>query len=251
LRDAVAHKGRLRRVRKLIRLAQVPLYREGLRQGVAATSEHDDVPLGEALFRTVIDVGAHRGQFALYAARAFPEAHIYSIEPHEAGRQSLDRLRSFLPQIEILPCAAGDREGMGQLHVSRKTDSSSLLPILDSYVSAFPGTEEEGTVSIQVRKLDELFRGRDLDPPTLLKIDVQGTELAVLRGAEETLRRVDAIFVECSFVEFYRGQALAADVITYLHDRFLLTGIFSVVRNRRGETLQADLLFRRRATELE
>jgi FkbM family methyltransferase len=244
--ELVADKGRLRRVRKLARLARVSLYRSGLRLGVAATNEHDDVPLGDSDFRTVIDVGAHHGQFALFAARRYPAARLYCLEPYEASRARLERLRRLLPQLEILPFAAAEDESTRQLHLSRKTDSSSLLPILESYTAAFPGTEEAALVPVQTRTLDHLRSDLQLERPVLLKIDVQGTELSVLRGAAETLRSVDSIFVECSFVEFYRGQPLAGDVVAHLNDRFVLAGAFSVVRDRRGEALQADLLFRRR-----
>jgi hypothetical protein len=52
--------------------------------------------------------------------------------------------------------------------------------------------------------------------------------------------------VECSFVEFYRGQALIDDVVSYLRARgFRLTGVFAVVRDAIGQCLQADVLFAR------
>jgi FkbM family methyltransferase len=244
--ELVASKGRLRRARKLVRLARVPLYRRGLRLGTAATDEHEDVPLGRSEFRTVIDVGAHHGQFALFAARRYPRARIYCIEPYEGSQRRLERLRGLLPQLKILGYAAAADEGTEELHLSRKTDSSSLLPILASYTSAFPGTEETARVLVRTRTLDALLADLHVERPTLLKIDVQGTELSVLRGAARTLESVDSIFVECSFVELYRGQALAGDVVAHLHGRFLLSGVFGVVRDRRGEVLQADLLFRRR-----
>jgi FkbM family methyltransferase len=213
---------------------------------VAAAIEHDDVPFGDDAFGTVIDVGAHHGQFALFAARSYPGARIYCIEPHSPAVERLRRLRDVLPQVEILPFAAGEQDSSGYLHVSRKSDSSSLLPILTSYTSAFPGTEESSRVPVETRTLDHLCDGKTLAGPLLLKIDVQGAELSVLRGAVQTLRRVDAILVECSFVELYEGQGLAGDVVAHLNDRFMLSGVFGVVRDRRGEALQADLLFRRR-----
>jgi hypothetical protein len=52
--------------------------------------------------------------------------------------------------------------------------------------------------------------------------------------------------VECSFVELYRGQALANEVIAaFLHRGLRLHGVYSVVRDAAGRCLQADLLFRR------
>lgn len=240
-----ASKGRLRKARKLVRLARVPLYRSAGRLGAAATVEHDGVPFGDG-FRTVIDVGAHHGQFATFAARRFPDARIVCVEPYGPARERLHRLRGLLPQITVAPYAAGAAPGIAPLHISRESDSSSLLPILESYTEAFPGTEEVGEDMVDVRPLDEIVG--DVVLPVLLKIDVQGTELAVLRGAPRVLAACRGVFVECSFVEFYEGQPLAAEVIAFLADRFILEGVYGLVRDRRGRCLQADLLFRARST---
>jgi hypothetical protein len=128
------------------------------------------------------------------------------------------------------------------------TDSSSLLPILKSYVDAFPGTEEARTLEVEVKTLDSVLAER-IRRPCLLKVDAQGGELEVLRGADAVLKNVDVAFVECSFVEFYRGQALADEVIRAFLGRGLrLDGVYSVVRDTQRRCLQADLLFRRDPT---
>jgi hypothetical protein len=59
------------RVQKLLGILREPFYRSALRHGVAASIEHEAIPL-RTDFRTVIDVGANRGQFALFAAHHFP-----------------------------------------------------------------------------------------------------------------------------------------------------------------------------------
>ncbi len=246
--DLVANKGRFRRARKLIRLARVPLYRRGLHLAVGATIEHADVPLGSG-YRTVIDVGAHHGQFALFAAHTYPAAQIYCVEPHRPSCARLGRLAEIVPQISVLPFAAAEKSDEAPLYISRKSDSSSLLSIMSSYTAAFPGTDEVGTTVVETRPLDQMLSGAEMKPPVLLKIDVQGTELSVLRGATRTLDKVDAVFVECSFVEFYRGQALAGDVVAHLNEQFSLAGVFGLVRDPRGQCLQADLLFRRKGVE--
>lgn len=246
--DFVANRGRFRRVCKLIRLARVPLYRRGLRLSVGATIEHARVPLGSG-YRTVIDVGAHHGQFALFAAHRYPAARIYCVEPHLPARMRLGRVAEIVPQISVLPFAAADESGEVPLHISRRTDSSSLLAIMNTYTAAFPGTDEVGTVVVETRPLDLILSGVAVESPVLLKIDVQGAELSVLRGAADTLAKTDAVFVECSFLEFYRGQALVGDIVAYLNDQFSLAGAFGVVRDRSGRCLQADILFQRRGAD--
>lgn len=241
---SVARKGRTRRLRKSLVLLRRPAWRRAARSGVAAAVEHRDVPFGPR-FATIIDVGAHHGQFSLLARDLYPDAHIVCVEPLPAA---IDRLRAVHvddDRVTIMPFAAAGGHGSRSLHVSRKTDSSSLLPILKPYVDAFPGTEEASTIDVEARPLDVLLL-QELRRPALLKIDVQGGELDVLRGAVGLLSQVQVAFVECSFVEFYGGQALADEVIgAFLLHGLRLDGVYSVVRDGSGRCLQADLLFRR------
>lgn len=240
----VVRKGSLRKLRKLIVLLGRRSWRRALRKGVAAAVEHRDVPFGHD-FATVIDVGAHNGQFALLALELFPRSNVLCVEPLP---DALERLRTAVEadgRTTVLEAAAAARAGRRQLHVSRKTDSSSLLPILKSYVDAFPGTEESGILEVEAKTLDSLVAER-IRRPCLLKVDAQGGELEVLAGAEAVLAQVDSAYVECSFVEFYRGQALADEVIaTFLRRGLRLDGVYSVVRDVAGRCMQADLLFRR------
>lgn len=241
----IARKGRFRRLRKLAKLLRSKRYRSALRHGVAAAVEHEDVAF-EHSFASIIDVGTHHGQFALLAWSRFPEADLFCVEPLPEAQK---RLRTVLARhscLTILPVAASSVSGTADYHISHLTDSSSLLPITEKYTNAFPGTEEATTTTVDTARLDDLFADRTLARPCLLKVDVQGSELDVLEGGVELLGQVDAIFVECSFVEFYEGQPLIDIVIDYLHaGGFRLRGIYSVVRDGQGHCLQADLLFGR------
>ncbi len=95
---------------------------------------------------------------------------------------------------------------MATLTVSAHDDSSSLLPIGHRQLSEFPGTHPVDSVEVRVLPLREVLSS-ELPPPRLLKIDVQGLELEVLRGAGSSLDLIDELFVECSFAELYGGQA--------------------------------------------
>ncbi len=242
----LARKGRFRKLRKLVVLLRRPAWRRALRKGVAAAVEHRNVPFDHD-FATVVDVGAHHGQFALLARELFPRSRIFCVEPLP---EAVHRLRSVVgddDRISVLATAVAAAAGRRQLHVSRKTDSSSLLPILKPYVDAFPGTEEAKVLDVEVKTLDSVLPER-ARRPCLLKVDAQGGELDVLRGAKAVLADVDVAYVECSFVEFYRGQPLADEVIrAFLSHDFRLDGVYSVVRDMQRHCLQADLLFRRDA----
>jgi len=195
---AVARKGRLRKLRKLIVVLGRPSWRRAVRKGVAAAVEHRDVPFGHD-FATVVDVGAHHGQFALLALELFPRSSILCVEPLPSA---LDRLRATVRadgRVTALGAAAAAKAGYRQLHVSRKTDSSSLLPILESYVDAFPGTEVARTVDVEAKTLDSMVAER-IQRPCLLKVDAQGGELEVLDGAEAVLARLPLMAITQRFL---------------------------------------------------
>lgn len=230
------------RARKLAAALRDPLWRRGLRLGVAPAIEHTDVAW-PAEFRTVVDVGAHTGQFALFARRRFPAAVLHCFEPQRDPRRTLERLAPALAPMEVHDCALGTDSRESPMVVSRASDSSSLLPIGEAQVAQFPGTDPVGTEMVRVARLDEEL-GAPEQRPALLKVDVQGFELEVLEGAGELLGAYDAVLVEASFVELYTGQPLVTDVIRFLGDRgWRLSDVGSPMRDARGAALQADLLF--------
>ena len=104
------------------------------------------------------------------------------------------------------------------------------------------------TQTVRVGRLREFLRDEEIISPALLKLDVQGFELEALKGCDDLLHRFTWVYVECSFVELYEGQALADDVIAWLQERaFALTGIYHMNYDRTGQAVQADFLFRNNA----
>lgn len=235
----------LHRANKLVAVLRHREYRRAMRFGVAASVEHQAIPL-RSDFETVIDVGANRGQFAVFARQRFPNAALICFEPLPEERARLRRAVGGGTKVELSEFALGARNATGEFHVASAADSSSLLPIGSRQVAAFPDTKERRTMAVEIRRLDDVIDRHTLARPVLLKIDVQGGELGVLQGGQQTLEMIDAVLVEVSFVELYTGQALADDVFDYLRDYdFSCVGTWSVTYGRRGECLQADFLFAR------
>lgn len=234
----------LRKTRKLARLLQEPAYRRPLRFGVAATVEHEAVPFED--YETVIDVGAGRGQFALFALRAFPAARIHSFEPLPTSYAKASKVTAESGRVDLRRQAVGAAAGSARIHVTADGDSSSLLRPTGEQTRRFPGTDDVDRIEVEVVTLDEALPAPPR--PVLLKLDLQGGELDALRGAERLLAATDSVFVECSFVELYEGQALADRVICHLKDRgFGLRGVYSPSYGEDGVCIQADLLFARSA----
>ena len=235
------------RISKVARLLKEPhlwrTFAPALRKGVFPSLEHMSISFG-AEFATVIDVGASRGQFALFALARFPGARIIGFEPLPEARETAHEVLEGR-HVELHGVALGSSRREMKLHVSARDDSSSLLPIGAQQVAAFPGTHETHSTVVRVDVL-ESYLDDTISRPCLLKIDVQGLELDVLKGAGSSLSHVDEVLVEASFTELYTGQALADDIIQYLAEyNFHLVDVHGLVRALDGTALQADWLFRR------
>jgi FkbM family methyltransferase len=130
---------------------------------------------------TFIDVGANKGDFTLLAARlAGNSGRVISIEPEPENHSILERSIALndYTNIKVMQFALSDRDGIANLQIGSTSGSHTLSPEFDLL----------RTVAVPTRTLDGVVAEQRLAPVDMIKIDVQGLELAVLRGASETLR---------------------------------------------------------------
>jgi FkbM family methyltransferase len=236
----------LKKARKLLSICRVRAWRNALwRNGVAASTEHVVVLRCLGVIRAVVDVGANRGQFALAVRHCLPLATVTSFEPMAAAANDFRNVFHGDTKACVHQTAIGPTAGKATLHISKRDDSSSLLPILPEQDRIFPGTSEIGTEEVRVSLLAGCISESDLEAPSLLKLDVQGFELEALSGCDSLLHRFAWIYVECSFIELYGGQASADQVVAWLRDRgFCLHGLYNVSYDDDGRAVQGDFLFR-------
>jgi FkbM family methyltransferase len=230
------------RVKKLrLILANPELRRVFFKYLVLAGVEHKAV-LSRPL-STIVDIGANRGQFAL-AARAISGAKVVSFEPLPDVAEIFQKIFSCDPSVKLHVAAIGENAGREIIHLSARDDSSSLLEIGEVQSIYFPGTQEVGTLEVAVGTLDDFLTKEDIVRPAMLKLDVQGFELQALTGCKSLIGNFSYVYCECSFVELYKNQKLAGEVINYLNALgFGLAGIYNPSYDRCGNCIQADLLF--------
>ena len=238
----------MKKLHKILRILGTRDYRRALlRYGVAAGVENTQLlaSIGAGL-RTIVDVGANRGQFTLAARYHAPGASVIAFEPLQEPAQVFRAMFAHDQQVELHQFAIGPLPGEGLMHISKADDSSSLLPITDLQTRYFPGTAERSTRTVEVRTLDSVLQPEAISQPALLKLDVQGYELEALRGCSALLDAFDFVYVECSYVVLYSGQALAREVETYLTSAgFFLEEVFNPYYANSPQPIQADFFFRR------
>jgi FkbM family methyltransferase len=195
--------------------------------------------------RTVVDVGGFVGSFAYAMRTILPEAQIYSFEPLDGNYEKLVRNLAPLGRFQAFHTALGEQAGSIDFYQNEFAASSSALEMADLHRRAFPQTERQTKITVPVARLDDYLDKMDLQPPALLKLDVQGYEAAVLSGASRTLARVDYLLCELSFAELYAGQPLFGDLYALLaRQGFRYAGsLDSMFSPLDGSILQADGLF--------
>lgn len=190
---------------------------------------------------SLLDIGANRGQFSLLVRHHFPDIPIHAFEPLEPERQAL---RSVVTDpLTVYPFALGTSAGEATFHVTSKRDSSSLL-LPGAAQEAASGVTLTSSIKVSVARLSELLDVAALPRPILMKLDVQGGELDVLKGASDVLPLIDSIYTEVSFVTLYEQQPLASDITSFLHDRgFTLRGVYNHFFAAGIGPTQADFLY--------
>jgi len=104
--------------------------------------------------KTIVDVGANIGQFAVACAKIFPGVAVHSFEPLPHCLKQLDRNAARLGGVRIYPVALGEQAGEATIHVNSHSHSSSILSLGDRHRQAFPGAREIQTIRVPVSTLD-------------------------------------------------------------------------------------------------
>jgi FkbM family methyltransferase len=235
----------VRRANKLLRLLADRRFRTGLRYGVGATIEHAGAFAGRD-FASVVDVGANRGQFTVFAAGLYPQARIFAFEPLPGPYAVLARIAAAHERIQVFQAAIGPEAAPARIHLMDPDDCSSLLAPTGRQSALFPQTRLAGSLPVEMAPLHAFIGPGDLRAPALLKLDVQGFELAALGGCAALLDRFAAVYLECSFVPLYADQPLADEVVAYVRDQgFRLAGVYNLTHDRSGRAVQGDFLCER------
>jgi FkbM family methyltransferase len=194
----------------------------------------------------VVDVGANTGQYASLLRSSGYRGRIVSFEPAEQPFLALTVRAAADPTWATFKMALGDTEALGTLHLTGNSVSSSMLNMLESHTQAEPTSKYVGSEAVQVRTLASMGPVILVDATRpYLKADVQGYELAVLRGAGDLLGRFHALELELSLVQLYADAPSADEVILYVrHQGFALAGVEAGFTDpASGQLLQMDGIF--------
>ena len=198
---------------------------------------------------TVLDIGAHVGAYGQRLRDIGFRGRIVSFEPSPRPFGELQSRASGA--WEVMQLALGDRTGTAELHVYAEHEEFTSLRWPSDYGRENFGLTLAETVSVPVRRLDDVVNELDIDVDhTLVKIDTQGHDVAVVDGAPDLLRSAAALQLEIPMFGLYEAALAGTTVIQRVLDLgFDLVGMFPVHDHPRPLVpVEFDGLFARDAT---
>jgi FkbM family methyltransferase len=195
----------------------------------------------------LLDVGAHHGWFFHCWQDWCPSARVIAFEPFAESFETMQRLYGNDSRVQLVQAGVGSVAGSMELNVlnDSKVSNSFLQPADEAWRNIAYEHGQVSRVTVPVTTLDEVFRQQQLGGVYLVKIDVQGYEIEVLKGAEQSLPKIDHIFVESGIQRLYESAPRFNDVFEFLTARgFHLMAMRSWHRGNHV-LVETDMLFRR------
>ena len=196
----------------------------------------------------IFDIGGHRGETVMFFKGIFPESEIYSFEPDPSNFSCLKKVADSFGS-KAYNFAVSNKSGRIDFYTQDLSHIGGLYPInrdsTDSLGYARQARNEK--IAVEAITLSDFIEGNSVSRVDLLKIDVQGAEEEVLKGAVDKLLLVDNISVECNLFDFYGRSKSLYGIESIMHEYgFGLWDICKVSKNLKNwRTDWAELLYKK------
>ena len=193
----------------------------------------------------VIDVGANVGQFGLDLRRHGFEGLIVSYEPVQETFGTLSQTIKQHQPWKAFQLGLGAAESERTINISGNAGlSSSILEMKSLHLENFPDSATIAKKKISISTIDKQLEVLELRPQDImLKLDVQGFEAEVLKGASKSLSRIPLCYLEVSITPLYEGEVPFLPILIELskHGHEVID-VFRGIKAKNGQLLQVDIL---------
>lgn len=195
----------------------------------------------------VFDIGAFRGSVAGKYSDLFPKAIIYCFEPSESSYRRLKELYGCHQRIKTFQTAVGDRTGRTVFYLNSDASCNSLLQQLPKEKRYSSGDSEVlNAVEVDVITLDDFCKKESISRINVLKMDAEGAELSILKGASELLKRelIDLIYTEVMFIPHYKKGTQFFEQSSFLYGHgYTLFDLYDIKRAGNGQIRWGNAIF--------
>jgi len=160
----------------------------------------------------IFDIGAHYGETTAKYMKLFPGRSIYSFEPLPTSYAKLKSRYSKSPLVNPVQMAVSNNVGVKDFYSNVDSATNSLLAVTDEagqWSDTPDSVNLSARIKVNVTTVDDFCRNEKIDNIGILKMDMQGGELAALEGSKEMLKAnsIALVYTELLFVPLYIGQS--------------------------------------------
>jgi len=186
----------------------------------------------------IVDVGAFAGEWTKRAMTIFEDKYFLMVEPQPDKQTLLSQLEKKYKNVMFAPFVVAATDDQNVEFTIQKTGSSV-------YEQTFEGRASKQKVTLQTKMLDSIVQEKKLTGEFLLKLDVQGYEIEVMKGAKHLLDHTNVVLLESSLLNYNRNAPLIDEIFKYMKQQgFILFDVAELNRKDDDNVLsQADLIF--------
>ncbi|MBC2902397.1 FkbM family methyltransferase [Streptomyces cupreus] len=195
----------------------------------------------------LLDVGANRGQYAQWIRTLGYSERIVSFEPTSEAFGWLAKAAAGDPMWQCHNLALGADDSDLDLRVSRDSCSTSAFAPTGITLRNYPDAATIARERVAMRRLGSLWNDLHCTAPIYLKVDAEGSELAVLEGAGAVLDQIAFLELELSLVPTYVGAPLIGEILRFVEDRGFATVALEGIQgddHSTGQMLMLNGIFR-------
>ncbi len=181
--------------------------------------------------QVIVDIGAFQGKITDQYLRAFPQVTVHALEPFPSSHRKLQERFQDEPRVHVHCLAISDESGTAQFYINNLPNTNSLL--------AQEGGRSKDVIDVPTLTFDAFASENGIEHIDLVKVDTEGAELKVFKGATTLLaeQRIDMVSTEVRFADKFVGQSAFVDVVN-LFNEYGYT-LHNVYINREDEYAQA------------
>lgn len=196
----------------------------------------------------IFDVGANRGHTIDTFLGLFPDSKVIAFEPYPPLAKEILMKYKDRPNVTIDPSGISDKKGELLFYVNKSVDTSSFLPSQLTGLTSDPQVKNVEQITVPVKTIEDSCAENHIDHIHILKLDIQGSELKALKGAERLLadKKIDLVYTEAYFIQQYVDQPLFTDIAAYLLSYgYQLQDIYNPIYGK-GRLAWCDAIFVRK-----
>lgn len=193
----------------------------------------------------IYDVGANRGLTIDRFLEFFPDSRIVAFEPYPPMVQEIKLKYKDNANVTIDNSGISNIKGELLFYVNKSVDTSSFLSSKLTGLNSDPQVKNMEQITVPVKTIEDSFKENNLEHIHILKLDIQGSELNALKGAERLLidKKIDIVYTEAYFIQQYVDQPLFPEIAMYLLSRgYQLQDIYNPIYGK-GKLAWCDAVF--------